>query len=140
MAAELQLEIVTPQAKTFSGKVEMVTIPGIDGELGILPLHAPLLTRLKPGELRIREKGSHKDSFLAVGEGFVEVLPDRVSVLTDMAVEAKDIDEAVVEAAIERAEKQRRERGLAAEEVATVESIIAKSLAQLHVKRRRRNH
>ena len=140
MASTILLEIVTPRGKTFSGDVEMVTIPGIDGELGIVPQHAPLLTQLKPGVLRIRAKGEREDSYLAVGEGFVEVLQDRVSVLTDMAVSEAEVDEAAVEAAMAKAEKAKRERGLGSAEVATVESMIAKSLAQLHLKRRRRSH
>lgn len=134
--ATLRLEIVTPEAKTYSEDVDMVTMPGADGELGILPLHAPLMTQLKPGELRIRRGG--EETVLAVGEGFAEVLPHRVSILTDLAVTEQNIDEAAVEAALERAQAAKANKDLGSEEQAAVEAAIAKSLAQLHVKRRRR--
>ncbi|MBV9658155.1 MAG: ATP synthase F1 subunit epsilon [Verrucomicrobia bacterium] len=133
----LRLEIVTPDAKTFSEDVDMVTMPGADGELGILPLHAPLMTQLKPGELRISKGG--KETVLAVGDGFAEVLPHRVSILTDLAVTEHDIDEAAVQSALERAQAAKANKDLGSEEQATVEAAIAKSLAQLHVKRRRRS-
>lgn len=131
----MRLEIVTPEAKTFSDDVDMVVIPGIDGELGILPQHVPLMTQLKPGELRVNQGG--KEHYLAVGEGFVEITGERVSVLTDMAVEESDIDEAAVQAAIERAEAAMKEK-ISDEEIAAVQVAIQKSLAQLHLKRRRR--
>ena len=92
MAATLRLEIVTPEAKAYSEDVEMVTLPGAEGELGVYPNHVPLLTTLKPGELRVLKGG--RETFLAVGEGFVEIKADAVSVLTDMALEASQIDEA----------------------------------------------
>ncbi len=133
--ATLRLEIVTPEAKAFSDDVDMVVLPGVEGELGILPQHVPLMTQLKPGELRVTKNG--QETFLAVGEGFVEITGDRVSVMTDMAVEEKAIDEAAVQAAMERAEKRMREEHLGDEEVAAVQAAIQKSLAQLHLKRRR---
>ena len=133
----LRLEIVTPGAKTFSEDVDMVTMPGADGELGILPLHAPLMTRLKPGSLRVLRNG--QETLLVIGEGFAEVLPDRVSVLTDMAVAESDIDETAVQTALERAEAARNDKSLGDEESAAVEAAIANSLAQLNLKRRRRN-
>ncbi len=135
--ATLRLEIVTPEAKTFSEDVDMVTMPGADGELGILPMHAPLMTQLKPGELRIKRGG--QETILAVGDGFAEVLPHRVSILTDLAVTEANIDEAAVQAALERAQAAKASKELGSEEAAAVEAAIAKSLAQLHVKRRRRN-
>ena len=133
----LRLEIVTPGAKTFSEDVDMVTMPGADGELGILPMHAPLMTQLKPGSLRVLRNG--QETLLAIGEGFAEVLPDRVSVLTDMAVAESDIDEAEVQTALERAEAARNDKDLGDEESAAVEAAIANSLAKLNLKRRRRN-
>ena len=133
--ATLRLEIVTPEAKAFSDDVDMVVLPGVEGELGILPQHVPLMTQLKPGELRVTKNG--QETFLAVGEGFVEITGERVSVMTDMAVEEKAIDEAAVQAAMERAEKRMREEHLGDEEVAAVQAAIQKSLAQLHLKRRR---
>lgn len=132
----LRLEIVTPEAKTYSEDVDMVVLPGIEGELGILPQHVPLMTQLVPGELKVTRNG--QDIYLAVGEGFVEVTQETVSVLTDMAVEEAAIDEAAAQAAVQRAEAAMRDEHLGGEEVAAVQAALQKSLAQLHVKRRRR--
>lgn len=135
MAATLKLEIVTPEATAYSEDVEMVTLPGVEGELGVYPNHVPLLTTLNPGELRVLKGG--KETFLAIGEGFVEVTGTSVSVLTDMALELAGIDEHAAEAAVARA-KAAMEKDLGKEEVAAVEASLQKALAQLHVKRRRR--
>lgn len=132
--ATLKLEIVTPEAKIFSQDVEMVFVPAVDGELGILPKHIPLMTMIKPGELRVNSKG--QDTFMAVGEGFVEVTGESVTVLTDMAVEAQAIDESVAEEAVKRAQEALRGDHMCSEEVASVQAALQKSLAQLHVKRR----
>jgi F-type H+-transporting ATPase subunit epsilon len=132
----LRLEIVTPEARTFSDDVDMVVVPGVEGELGILPQHAPLMTELVPGEVKVTQKG--RDLYLAVGEGFVEVTQERVSVLTDMAVEETAIDEAAAQAAVERAQATMRDEHLGSEEFVAVQASLQKSLAQLHVKRRRR--
>ena len=131
----LRLEVVTPESKTFSEDVDMVTIPGIDGELGILPLHVPLITALQPGELRVLKGG--QETFLATGGGFAEVLPDRVSILTDMALRSADIDEAAAQAAMDRAKAALEDKSIGTEAQAAAEAAIAQSLAQLHVKRRR---
>src|SRR3954447_14904629 len=98
MAGTLRLEIVTPEKTAYSQDVDMVTLPGSEGELGVYPNHVPLLTTLKPGELRVLQNGS--ESYLAVGEGFVEIRGDGVSVLTDMALEAEKIDLSAAEAAV----------------------------------------
>ena len=84
MAATLKLEIVTPEAKTYSEDVDMVTLPGSEGELGVFPMHVPLLTQIVAGEVTVRKGG--QDYFLAVGEGFVEITSDRVAIMTDMAI------------------------------------------------------
>jgi F-type H+-transporting ATPase subunit epsilon len=131
----LKLEIVTPEAKIFSQDVDIVYVPGVDGELGILPRHIPLMTIIKPGELRVTAAG--RDTFMAVGEGFVEVTADSVTILTDMAVEEHAIDESAAEAAVKRAQEALHGANIGAEEVASVEAALQKSLAQLHVKRRR---
>ena len=131
----LRLEIVTPEARTYSDDVEMVVVPGVEGELGILPRHIPLLTALKPGELKVTRNG--QNLYLAVGEGFVEVTQDSVTVLTDMAIEEKAINEAAAEEAVRRAEEALRADHMGSEEVAAVAASLQKSLAQLHVKRRR---
>jgi len=143
----LKLEIVTPDGlifpvrtadgKTGSGEVDMVVVPGADGELGILPMHIPLLTELKPGELKITQNGG--EIYMAVGGGFVEVTQDHVSVLTDMALQEDEIDEAAAQEAKNRAEAALRDSRLGGEEIATVEANLAKSLALLQVKRRKRH-
>jgi F-type H+-transporting ATPase subunit epsilon len=133
--ATLKLEIVTPEAKIFSQDVDVVYLPGADGDLGILPKHIPLMTMIKPGELRVTAQG--RDTFMAVGEGFAEVTGQSVTVLTDMAVEEEKIDEGAAEAAVKRAQEALHGSNLSHEEVASVEAALQKSLAQLHVKRRR---
>jgi F-type H+-transporting ATPase subunit epsilon len=134
MAATLKLEIVTPEKTAYSEDVEMVTLPGSEGELGVYPNHVPLLTTLNPGELRVLKGG--KETFLAIGEGFVEVTASSVSVLTDMALDIAGIDESAAEEAVARARAAMKD-DLGAEEVAAVQASLQKALAQLHVKRRR---
>jgi len=135
MAETLRLEIVTPEAVVYSEDVDMVTLPSVEGQMGILPQHVGLMTQLVPGEIIVRKDGH--DQFLAVGEGLVEVTGKRVAILTDMAVAADKIDEARVEEARQRAEARLREK-ISDEEVASVNASLARSLAQLHVKRRKR--
>lgn len=135
MANTLKLEIVTPEAKTYSEDVEMVTLPGVEGEMGIYPMHVPLMTQVAPGEITVRKGG--QDYHLAVGEGFVEITADRVAILTDMAIRAENIDEAKAEEARRRAEARLAEK-LDDEEAAMVSAALAHSLAQLKVKRRQR--
>ena len=133
--ATLKLEIVTPEATAYSEDVEMVTLPGSEGELGVYPNHVPLLTTLNPGELRVLKGG--KETFLAIGEGFVEITGSSVSVLTDMALDVSAIDENAAEAAVARAKAAMKE-DLGSEEIAAVQASLSKAMAQLHVKRRRR--
>jgi F-type H+-transporting ATPase subunit epsilon len=133
MASTLKLEIVTPEGVTYSEDVEMVTLPGSEGEMGIYPNHVPLMTQVAAGEVAARRNG--KDDFLAVGEGFVEITGERVAILTDMAVKAENIDEAKAEEARKRAESRLAEK-LDDEEAALVNAALAHSLAQLKVKRR----
>jgi F-type H+-transporting ATPase subunit epsilon len=135
MANTLQLEIVTPEATVYSQAVEMVTLPGVEGQMGVLPQHVRLMTTMVPGELIVRKDG-HED-YLAVGEGLVEVTNDHVSIVTNMAVALESIDEAAAEEARQRAAARLREK-LSSEEVASVNASLARSLAQLHVKRRHR--
>jgi F-type H+-transporting ATPase subunit epsilon len=136
MSGTLKLEIVTPEKTAYSEDVEMVTLPGSEGELGVYPNHVPLLTTLNPGELRVLKGG--KETFLAIGEGFVEITASTVSVLTDMALEPSVIDESAAEAAVARAQAAMKD-DLGKEEVAAVQASLQKALAQLHVKRRRRS-
>ena len=135
MAATIKLEIVTPEAKTFSEDVDMVTLTGTEGEMGILPQHMPLMTGLVAGEIIARKDG--QNIYLAVGDGFVQVTGDRVAILTDMAVRAENIDEAKAEEARQRAEARLAEH-ITAEESAAASAVLAHSLAQLKVKRRQR--
>ncbi|MCB1232897.1 MAG: ATP synthase F1 subunit epsilon [Verrucomicrobiae bacterium] len=132
----MRLEIVTPEKRTFSDVVDLVVLPGIEGEMGVLENHADLITTLTPGELRYT-KGGHEYE-LAVGEGVVEITGKSVAVLTDMAVGEADIDEAAVTEALERAEAALKANHLGDEEIATVQAAIQKSMAQLHLKRKRR--
>jgi F-type H+-transporting ATPase subunit epsilon len=136
MASTLKLEIVTPEGVTYSEDVEMVTLPGSEGEMGIYPNHVPVMTQVAAGEVTARRNG--RDEFLAVGEGFVEITGERVAILTDMAVKADNIDEAKAEEARKRAEARLAEK-LDDEEAALVNAALAHSLAQLKVKRRNRS-
>ena len=133
--ATLKLEIVTPEAKVYSEDVDMVTLPGVEGEMGIFPMHVPLMTQLTAGEISVRKGG--QDFFLAVGDGFVEVTGERVSILTDMAIKAENIDEVKAEEARRRAEARLAEK-LDDAEVASANAALAHSLAQLKVKRRKK--
>lgn len=135
-AATLRLEIVTPDSKAYSDDVEFVVLPGVDGEMGVYPMHVPLMTQIVPGELVVTKAG--QTHYLAVGEGFVEITQERVNLLVDMAIEEKAIDESAAEAAVKRAEEALQGvHELGSEEAAAVQAALAKSLAQLRVKRRR---
>jgi len=133
MADTMRLEIVTPEGKAYSEDVEMVTLDAVEGQIGILPMHTRLMTQLVPGELIVL-KGGHED-LLAVGEGLVVVTGTQVAVLTDMAIAAEKIDEAKVEEARQRAAARLLDK-ISDEEVASVNASLARSLAQLRVKRR----
>ena len=131
----MTLEIVTPQAIAFSEPVNLVTLPTADGEITVYPQHVRIIARITPGEVLLQQDG--RDRSLAIGEGLVEISADRVAIITDMAIPADRIDEAKVEEARARAEARLREQ-ISDEEVATVNASLARSLAQLQVKRRRR--
>src|SRR5215510_1921007 len=135
MAKTMKLEIVTPEGTVYSEDVEMVTLPGVAGQMGIYPQHVPLISQMVPGEMIVRRDG--RDVFVATGEGLIEVTANRVAILTDLAVEADRIDEAKAEEARRRAEARLHER-LSDEELAAVNAALARSLVQLQVKRRRR--
>jgi F-type H+-transporting ATPase subunit epsilon len=135
MADTLRLEIVTPQGIAFSEDVDMVTLPSVEGEIGVYPHHVRLITQVVPGEIIVTKDG--QDRFIAAGEGLVEVTGTRVAIVTDMAIPAENVDEAKIEEARARAEARLREK-ISDEEVATTNASLARSLAQLQVKRRRR--
>jgi F-type H+-transporting ATPase subunit epsilon len=133
MTGTLKLEIVTPEETVYSDDVDMITLPSAVGQIGVYAQHTPLITQMVPGEIIVRKNG--RDLFIASGEGLIEITADRVAVLTDLAVAADRIDEAKAEEARRRAEARLREK-LSDEEVASVNASLARSLAQLHVKRR----
>jgi F-type H+-transporting ATPase subunit epsilon len=132
----LQLEIVTPEKLAYSESVDSVVLPGVEGEMGALTGHEPLMTMIHPGDLRVIKAG--ETHHLAVGEGFVEVTASKVTVLTDMALKEEEIDEKHVEAALESARKALEEKEEGSEEAAMLLASIQKQMAQLNVKRRRR--
>ena len=138
--AKLNIEIVTAEKVVLSeGDVDIVVAPGIEGELGILPMHAPLMTMLKPGELMIRQKG--EDYSIFVSGGYLQVVTDKVTILADTAERAEDIDTARAEEAKTRAQQR---MNLPKEEVdyARVQAAMLRSLMRLKVaeksKKRRR--
>jgi F-type H+-transporting ATPase subunit epsilon len=136
--ATLKLEIVTPEKVAYSDDVDSVVLPAVEGEMGVLPMHIPLMTMIKPGEVVVKK--GNTETALAVGEGFVTVNQTSVRVLTDMAIEWDAIDESAAEAAVKRAQEAiANKHELGGEESAAVQAALAKSLAQLHVKRRRRH-
>lgn len=133
--ATFKLEIITAERQVFADDVNVVVAPGIEGELGILPHHAPLMTMLNPGELLIRKDG--EEIYLAVSGGFLEVRPDKVIILADACERAEEID-------IERAEqaKRRAEERLSSHppqlDASRAEAALRRSLARLKVVERRR--
>ncbi len=131
----MKLQIITPDGAAVTEGADLVTLPGVEGQFGVYPRHVPLLTQMIPGEIIIR-KDAHDHSF-AVGEGLIEVTSDQINVLTDMAIPADHIDEARVEEARQRAEARLRDK-LSDEEVASTNASLARALAQINVKRRRR--
>jgi len=132
---QLHLKIVTPEKLLFDEEVSQVNVSTEQGVLGILPNHANLMAKLEPGELVIKKGG--KVDTLAVGDGFLQVSNNILTVMTDLAVNEQDIDEKAVEEAKKRAE-QALEQTLSSEEYAETLAALEKSLAQLRIKRRHR--
>ena len=135
MADTLQLEIVTPGAVIYSEAVDMVTLPGSEGETGIYPNHVPLMTKIQAGELIAKKAGS--EEILAVSKGFAEITGDYVSILTDNAANSADIDEVAVEEARTKAEERLKEGDISEEEARILNQAILYSAAQIRAKRRR---
>ena len=134
MVPTLRLEIVTPERVAFSDDVSMVTLPAIDGQIGIYPQHVRLITQMAPGELSATtDRG---EILLAVGEGLVVVTADRVEIVTDIALRAEEIDEARVEEERQRAAARLQEK-ISEESLAVVNATMIRALAQLQVRRRR---
>ena len=137
MAASLKLEITTPTGQVYAKDVDMVTLPGQEGEMGILPMHVPLITLLGDGEI-IARRGHTEDRLLVTG-GCAEITAERVAILTVFATDEAVIDERKAEDARARAEARLKEK-ISPEEVALVQASLLHSLAQLKVKRHRHHH
>ena len=135
MAATLKLDIVTPRGQVYSNEVDMVTLPGREGEMGILPQHAPLITLIGQGEV-VARRGAQEDRIL-ITTGCAEVTADRVAILTVFATDEKSIDENSAEEARRRAEARLKEK-LSPEETSLVQAALSHSLSQIKIKRRGR--
>jgi len=132
----LTLEIVTPESRVYSDTVDTVVIPTVEGEIGILPGHIPLLTQVGAGELRVLKNG--KTELLAIGDGFAEIDGDKVSILAESAIAEEKIDEAAAENAMQRAQEALRGREtLDSVEIDRLESIVRSAVVQISLKRRR---
>ena len=137
MAKTLHVDIVSAEQQIFSGEAEMLVAPGEAGELGILPEHMPLLTRIKPGVVRIRTAGA-EDEVIYVSGGMMEVQPDRVTVLADTSVRAHDLDEAKAMEA-ERLAKEALSNRTGAIEIAQAQAELAEAAAQIAAIRKLRS-
>jgi F-type H+-transporting ATPase subunit epsilon len=137
MAAGLKLEVTTPTGQVYSKDVDMVTLPGQEGEMGILPMHAPLIALLGDGEI-IARRGNQEDRLLVTG-GCAEITAERVAIITVFATDVAAIDENKAEDARTRAEARLKEK-ISPEEVTLVQASLAHSLAQLKIKRRHHHH
>jgi F-type H+-transporting ATPase subunit epsilon len=138
VAAKIHFEIVSPAGVSTAAEVDQVVIPTTSGEIGVLPHHEPVMTMLEPGELSVINDG--KTTYAAVGEGFAQITPGRISILTDMVARESEIDEDAVAKAIERAQTAlANSANLSDEEAAGMEASLKRNLAMLGVKRRRRS-
>jgi F-type H+-transporting ATPase subunit epsilon len=137
MPLALKLEVTTPTGQVYSKDVDMVTLPGQEGEMGILPMHVPLIALLGDGEI-IARRGDQEDHLLVTG-GCAEITPERVAILTVFATDVAAIDEQKAEDARARAEARLREK-IPPDEVALVQASLSHSLAQLKFKRQRHQH
>jgi len=137
MANTIHVDVVSLEASVFSGDAEFVVLPGIMGELGVYPKHTPLITQIQPGQVRIKIPGQDEEQIVFVQGGFLEVQPNVVTVLSDTAIRAHDLDEAKALEAKRRAEEALQSR-VSKEEVATAEAELASAAAQLAAIRRLR--
>jgi len=134
--SRIRLDIVSPERIVYSDDVDAVIAPGVEGQLGILPHHAPLITMLQPGELTVRK--DNDETYIAIYGGFLEVRPDRVIVLADAAERAEEIDVARAEEAKRRAEQQMVNKKASETDKAQAEAALRRSLVQLKVAERKR--
>ena len=137
MANTIHVDVVSLEESVFSGEAEFVVLPGVMGELGVYPKHTPLITQIQPGQVRIKIPGQQEEQILFVQGGFLEVQPDVVTVLSDTAIRARDLDEAKALEAKRRAEEALQNQ-TSKEEVATAEAELASAAAQLAAIRRLR--
>ena len=138
MANTIHVDVVSAEEQIYSGEAEFVVLPGVDGELGVYPRHTPLFTQIKPGAVRIKRPGEAEDEFVFVQGGFLEIQPNKVTVLADTAIRANDLDEAMVLEAKQRAEEAMANKD-AAGGIAAAQAELAAALAQLEAIRKFRN-
>jgi len=136
MANTIHVDVVSAEEAIFSGEAEFVVLPGVMGELGVYPKHTPLITQIRPGPVRIKESGKDEEIIFVQG-GFLEVQPDVVTVLSDTAIRARDLDEAKALEAKRRAEEALQNK-TSSQEIATAEGELASAVAQLAAIRRLR--
>jgi len=137
MANTIHIDVVSAEESVFAGEAEFVVLPGEAGELGIYPRHTPLITRIKPGSVRIKLPGEAEEQLIFVAGGILEVQPNVITVLADTAIRGHDLDEAKALEALQRAEEARR-NAKGKQEIATVEGEVASLAAQLAAIRRLR--
>ena len=137
MAYRVHVDVVSAEEEIFSGEAELAVFPGESGELGILPHHAPLLTRVKPGTVRLKIPDRDDYELIYVSGGILEVQPTLITLLADTAIRAKDLDEAEAIKARQRAEEAQRNRTVDVG-YASAEAELAQSIAQLHTARKNR--
>ena len=130
MAATIHIDVVSAEESIYSGEAEFVVLPGEAGELGIYPRHTPLITRIKPGSVRIKPAGGGEEELVFVAGGILEVQPQLVTVLADTAIRGRDLDEAKATEALKAAEAARA-KAKDQQEVATVEAELATLAAQI---------
>jgi F-type H+-transporting ATPase subunit epsilon len=137
MTATIHVDVVSAEESIYSGEAEFVVLPGVMGELGIYPRHTPLITQIKPGQVRIKIPGQAEETIVFVQGGFLEVQPDVVTVLSDTAIRAQDLDEAKALQAKQSAEEAMQNK-ISKEEIARAEGELAGAMAQLAAIRRLR--
>jgi len=138
MANTIQVDVVSAEASIFEGQAEFVALPGESGELGIYPQHTPLITRIRPGAVRIKIAGQADEEFVFVAGGILEVQPNRVTVLADTAIRGQDLDEAKAEAAKKAAEEALANRS-GDIDYAKAQAELATAVAELAALRKFRN-
>jgi len=130
MANTIHVDVVSAEESIYSGEAEFVVLPGVMGELGVYPKHTPLITQIKPGEVRIKVPGQAEEQIVFVQGGYLEIQPDVVTVLSDTAIRAKDLDEAKALQAKQAAEQAMQNKA-SKEDVARAEAELAGAVAQL---------